>query len=241
MVLALAVLLMQPLASPAAALPTLPIQATQISFAILSPAPVNAPDNPKDDKTANKDSKDAQSSMPSDAARQTPSSTHTVNTEAGFSSSASYAPGQFELTRVPSATDNDANSTVLSEYANGDGSPAPVVLAPLPRKPAEFEGRGTPKMWFVLGAAEHGAATFDAWSTRRNISEGYVETDPLLKPFANSGALYAVMQVAPFAFDFLGKEMLHSSHPWVRRMWWVPQTGSTVASVFAGAHNMSIH
>jgi hypothetical protein len=115
------------------------------------------------------------------------------------------------------------------------------VLVPAFHKQAEQAGRGLPKMWFVLGAAEHGAATFDAWSTRRNISEGFVETNPLLKPFANSGALYAVMQIAPAAFDLLSKEMLRSSHPWVRHIWWVPQTGSTVASIFAGAHNMAIH
>jgi hypothetical protein len=42
-------------------------------------------------------------------------------------------------------------------------------------------------------------------------------------------------------FDLLSKQMLRNSHPWVRRMWRVPQTGSTVASVFSGAHNMSIH
>jgi hypothetical protein len=141
------------------------------------------------------------------------------------------------------ATADDSDPAALSIPVSGEGSGAPVILAPNPHKTTELAGRGMPpKMWFVLGAVEHGAATFDAWSTRRNISDGTAyETNPLLKPFANSGALYAAIQVAPVMFDLLSKQMLRNSHPWVRRMWWVPQTGSTVASVFSGAHNMSIH
>jgi hypothetical protein len=97
-------------------------------------------------------------------------------------------------------------------------------------------------MWFVLGAVEHGAATFDAWSTRRNIMAGTMhEANPLMRPFANSNAMYAAVQVAPVLFDLLSKQMMRNSHSWVRKSWWVPQTASTVTSILSGAHNVAIH
>ena len=99
-----------------------------------------------------------------------------------------------------------------------------------------------PLMWYILGAGEHGAATFDAWSTRRVIKSGLgYEMNPMLRPFANSGALYGAIQVAPLLFDFLGKHMYHSSHAWERKIWWLPQTASMVASFVGGAHNLNIH
>jgi hypothetical protein len=118
----------------------------------------------------------------------------------------------------------------------------PVILVPITRRRPEAAGIGVPKMWLVLGAMEHGAATFDAWSTRRNVMEGTMhETNPMLRPFANSNAMYAAVQVAPVLFDLLSKHMLHSSRSWERKSWWVPQTASTVASILSGAHNMAIH
>jgi hypothetical protein len=122
-------------------------------------------------------------------------------------------------------------------------SAEPIILAaPIKRRRPEAARLGVPKMWFVLGAMEHGAATFDAWSTRRNIVVGTAhETNPLMRPFANSNAMYAAVQVAPVLFDVLSKHMLHSSRAWERKTWWVPQTASTVASILSGAHNMAIH
>jgi hypothetical protein len=34
---------------------------------------------------------------------------------------------------------------------------------------------------------------------------------------------------------------MRSSHPWMRKMWWVPQSVSTAASLFGGVHNSMIH
>ena len=54
-----------------------------------------------------------------------------------------------------------------------------------------------------------GAAAFDAWSTRRAISEGYgTEANPLLRPFSHSNAMYAATQVSPLVMDFIGKRMM---------------------------------
>jgi hypothetical protein len=89
--------------------------------------------------------------------------------------------------------------------------------------------------------AGHGTAAFDAWTTRRAITTGYgVEGDPLQRPFANSGAIYATTQVTPLVMDYLGHRMMRSSHSWVRKAWWVPQAASASVSLGAGIHNYSI-
>jgi hypothetical protein len=112
-------------------------------------------------------------------------------------------------------------------------------VRPVSRRPGETPRQR--KMWYGLMAAGHGAAAFDAWSTRRAVSGGYgQEANPFLKPFANSNAIYAATQVSPAFMDFLGKRMMVSQNPWMRKLWWVPQTAGAGLSVFAGAHNMSV-
>jgi hypothetical protein len=94
-------------------------------------------------------------------------------------------------------------------------------------------------MWLALMIAEHSAATYDAWSTRRAISTGHAyEADPLMRPFANSGALYGAIQVAPFVIDYFSHRMSHSENQFVRRIWWVPQSIATVGFLFSGSHNV---
>jgi hypothetical protein len=120
---------------------------------------------------------------------------------------------------------------------------APMSLAAV--KPARNE-RYEPsarqrKMWYALTVTGSGAATFDAWSTRRAISQGYAtEANPLLRPFSHSGAMYAATQVSPLVMDFIGKRMMVSQHKWVRRMWWLPQTAGSGFSIAAGVHNVGI-
>jgi hypothetical protein len=132
--------------------------------------------------------------------------------------------------------------------SRGDALNPPAVATasfkPAPYTRVSEAGRayGLPRKWLMLGAVEHGAATFDAWSTRRVIENGSgYEMNPLLKPFANSNALYGAVQVAPFAFDYIALRMLHSEHPWMRKYWWVPQSASAATSIFAGLHNSMMH
>lgn len=94
------------------------------------------------------------------------------------------------------------------------------------------------KLWYTLSITGSGAAAFDAWSTRRAISQGYgVEGNPMLRPFSHSNAMYAATQVSPLVMDFIGKRMMTSRHEWMRKMWWVPQSAGTGMSIFAGVHN----
>jgi len=113
-----------------------------------------------------------------------------------------------------------------------------------PMKPAVKGTSETPrqrKLWYALTIAGSGGAAFDAWSTRRAISGGYgQESNPLLAPFAHSNALYAATQVSPAVMDFIGKRMMTSEYPALRKLWWLPQTVGAGLSFGAAAHNVSL-
>lgn len=96
------------------------------------------------------------------------------------------------------------------------------------------------RSWLILALAEHGAATFDAYSTRQAISRGAVEDDPLMRPFAHSDAIYAAAQAGPFLFDYIARRMQRSDNLTLRRFWWLPQSVSTGVSIFAGVHNIHV-
>ena len=121
---------------------------------------------------------------------------------------------------------------------------APSAQPIQPVKPVLTRPRETPRQriaWYALTAAGSAGAAFDAWSTRRAISGGYgQEANPFLRPFVNSNALYAVMQVSPAVMDFIGKRMMVSEYPMLRKMWWVPQTVGASFSFAAGAHNVGV-
>lgn len=95
------------------------------------------------------------------------------------------------------------------------------------------------KLWYGLAFAGSAGAAFDAWSTRRALSNNAgTEANPLLRPFAHSNALYAATQVSPLLMDYFGKRMMVSEHQWLRRVWWLPQAAGTTLSFVAGAHNV---
>jgi hypothetical protein len=113
-----------------------------------------------------------------------------------------------------------------------------------PVKPAFERPTPTPRqraLWYTFMAAGHGAAAFDAYSTRRalNANAG-TESDPFLRPFAHSNALYAATQVSPAVMDYLGRRMMTNRHPMLRRFWWVPQVAGASISFGAGMHNYSL-
>ena len=142
------------------------------------------------------------------------------------------------------AASTASTPVVAGPSAGAAVQPARAALAFQPVKPAYTrprETRGQRVAWYTLAVAGHGAAAFDAYSTRLALSGGYgTEGNPLLRPFAHSSALYAATQVSPAVMDLLGKRMMVSQHGWVRRMWWLPQAAGSGFSIGAGAHNMSV-
>jgi hypothetical protein len=140
-----------------------------------------------------------------------------------------------------------ANSNAASVTPGLAAQPVAPGSAPLtirPGKPAfnpEDVSERQKKIWYGLIAASSGAAVFDAWSTRRAVSGGYgTEGNPFLRPFSHSNAIYAATQVSPLVLDFIGRKMMTSREPLLRKMWWLPQSAGTGMSLFAGAHNVGV-
>jgi hypothetical protein len=132
------------------------------------------------------------------------------------------------------ATPAPAESTSLS----GLYVPPP----PQPFEASHIDAVRTNRLWSVLAITQHGAATFDAWSTRNALTQaGRAEEDPLLRPFAHSPLIYGAIQLAPTLLDFASRRMLRSEHHWVRRLWWVPQTASSAGFFYSGARNLNVH
>jgi hypothetical protein len=124
---------------------------------------------------------------------------------------------------------------------------ATLANATMPVPEPAREHRVTPavstparRMWLALAFAEHGAAAFDAYSTRISIGHGNVEDDPLMRPFAHSPAIYVATQVTPVLFDLLARHMQRSDYGMLRRVWWLPQSLSTGVSIWSGVHNLNL-
>jgi hypothetical protein len=119
--------------------------------------------------------------------------------------------------------------------------PAAQPFEPVRPATRPYETRRQRKVWYGLMAVGHSGAAFDAWTTHRAVSSGYAqEANPFLRPFANSNAIYTATQVSPAFMDFLGKRMMVSPNPWIRKLWWVPQVAGASMSFTAGAHNLGV-
>jgi hypothetical protein len=154
--------------------------------------------------------------------------------------------GDIKLTSLNFA---DTSESSAAEKANEqDASLGSVSIPPihLPQiKPKKHdvirvEGNYSRRTWLVLMAAQHGAAAFDAYSTRYAVGHGAVEQNPLLRPFVHSDSIYVVSQIAPAVLDLVGRRLARSQNGFIRRMWWLPQTLSTGTYIWAGAHNLRV-
>lgn len=153
---------------------------------------------------------------------------------------AALQPGRLTPTPVAPVSADPA----LDAPAPSPSSPAAaafITSSPAAVRSREQEQRRK-RLWLGLSIADHSAATFDAWSTRRVISsgEGY-EMDPLMRPFAGNASLYAAMQAGPLLFEYLGWRMMKSRHGWERRTWWVPQSLGAAMNLASGVHNLGVH
>jgi hypothetical protein len=121
-------------------------------------------------------------------------------------------------------------------------APANVILSSEAAARRRLWDQRQRRMWLGLSIAQSGAAIFDAWSTRRVVASGRgSETNPMLRPFAGNGSMYAAVQVGPLLLDVVARRMLTSRHTWMRRTWWIPQTVGTMVSVSCGAGNLGVY
>lgn len=120
----------------------------------------------------------------------------------------------------------------------------PAVAPPIKlRKQVEIPviTPGQNRTWLAVTALQHSAAAFDAWSTRVSITSGRGrELNPLMRPFAGSGAIYGAIQVAPLATDFWGRRLMQSKSSALRKLWWLPQAAATAGFMFSGANNLRV-
>ena len=172
-----------------------------------------------------------------------------AKTEVAFadanSSSMSFAPGR--LVAEPITPLNSAAPAA----ANADPSPAAIEPTPLisSYRPVydppvrTVSDRWQKREWLALSIAAHGGAGFDAWTTRKVLSNvpGAQEMNPLLRPFAGNASMYAAVQVAPTILDYLSRRMMNSRHDVLRNTWWLPQAVSAVVSVASGVHNIGVY
>lgn len=141
----------------------------------------------------------------------------------------------------PKTSDNPkptvASLKLLAEPAS---QPMPDVYLPPP--PAFRPPNETPvthrKLWILLSATEHSSASFDAWSTRYALSNGRVEADPIMRPFAGSAAIYGAIQVIPIGLDYVAHKFQRSSG-WTRHIWWAPQSAAAATFLFSGSYNVA--
>lgn len=172
-----------------------------------------------------------------------------AKTEVAFadanSSFMSFAPGR--LVAEPITPLNSAAPVA----ANADPSPAAIEPTPLISSYRPVYGppvrtvsdRWQKREWLALSVAAHGGAGFDAWTTRKVLSNvpGAQEMNPLLRPFAGNASMYAAVQVAPTILDYVSRRMMHSRYDVLRHTWWLPQAVSAVVSVASGVHNIGVY
>lgn len=136
---------------------------------------------------------------------------------------------------------SDAENTASAAVSSGERSLSNETGAKTAFRPTQESQKVPIRLWRTLIVVQHGAAVFDAWSTRDAIQNGGAhELNPLFQPFAGSNAIYAATQVGPGLLDYLGYRMMKSKKGWMRRFWWVPQLAGTVGALFSGAHNLVI-
>jgi hypothetical protein len=216
-------------------------------FPVLSASNLSVSAKPSEPATASRVADDA-APVPSTEAGASASAKAAARTEVAFAdanaSSMSFAPGR--LVAEPITPLNSAVSA-----ANADPSPAAIEPTPLISSYRPVYGppvravsdRWQKREWLALSIAAHGAAGFDAWTTRKVLSSvpNSQESNPLLRPFAGNASMYVAVQVAPTILDYLSRRMMNSRHDVLRNTLWLPQAVSAVVSVASGVHNLGVY
>lgn len=127
-------------------------------------------------------------------------------------------------------------------FAASAGAQVAPSMDVLPDKPAPRGNFLTRPFYnkrvLLLAELDAGAAAWDDFASRRVISRGGFERNPLMRPFVhNSGTLAAEtvgeMWVAAFAADW----MRRSRHAILRKTWWLPQVLNTSARLYGGINS----
>jgi hypothetical protein len=141
------------------------------------------------------------------------------------------ASGSLTLASLDTSSQNSQSLSTIRVPEVPPAKPVPIIGA---------ENLPSRRKWLMLSLAQHSAAAFDAYSTREAVSRGAVEGDPMMRPFANSPAIYAAIQVGPAVLDFVARRMQRSHNNFLRHTWWLPQSASTGLFIFSGVHDLRV-
>lgn len=159
--------------------------------------------------------------------------------EAPVSGAASASSSASEKDSVAGDAVKTPLRTITVPVESASASMANIYLPPPPAfRPPDEAPVTHRKSWILLSAVEHSSAGFDAWSTRYALTNGRVEADPLMRPFAGSAAIYGAIQVIPFGLDYVARRFQRSSG-WTHRIWWAPQAIASATFLFSGSYNVA--
>jgi hypothetical protein len=182
-------------------------------------------------------------SNPTAIVNEVPSAISPTPTSKELTAPSSATPVIISEVSAPSAPQPKVSSDADPTFAD-PAAPEPRPFAFQPVKSAIRHGRisRNEKMtWYSLMIATHTGAALDAWSTRRALSGNFGrEGDPLMRPFAHSKTLYLATQVTPLLMDIIGRRAMTSERPWLRKLWWVPQSTMATVSFEAAIHNIGV-
>jgi len=145
-------------------------------------------------------------------------------------------PPEKALTAGEVPRDNASPNDKIPSDAILPGSPV------LPDKPAPRGNFFTRPFYdqkiLTLVEINTGAAILDDVASRKVIERGGYERNPLMRPFVhNSGTLVVESAGEVWLMAFLGDRMKHSSHPLLRKTWWLPQVLNFSAKFSGGIYN----
>ena len=206
--------------------------------ALLFQFPISSPNQIQVAAKVSQSAEVAQAADNSPSAR--PEVLSAANLPTNAEASVALEPGR--LVAEPIAVASPAPAAAAPNPSAAAIQPAPIV--PVYGRPIRaVSDHRQNREWLALSIAAHGAAGFDAWSTRRVMSSvpGAQEMNPLLRPFAGNASMYAAVQVAPTILDFLSRRMMNSRNDFLRHTWWLPQAVSAAISISSGVHNMGVY
>ena len=96
----------------------------------------------------------------------------------------------------------------------------------------------------ALSVAQSAALITDGITTQQRIQQGYTETDPMtrlfLGPKPSWGGMAPLGAAQCLLETWLAERMHTSTHKWVRRFWWVPQTIGISGNIAGATANLRI-
>lgn len=95
----------------------------------------------------------------------------------------------------------------------------------------------------ALALSQSAALVADGVTTRERVRLGYKELDPVTRVFLGSKPTWARMAplgaVQCLLETWLAERMRTSTHKWIRRLWWLPQSAGIGGNIWGVETNTS--